>query len=130
MKKRILLGFAVLTSALFLVSCVDMNYEAYVTVVNIGNMPMTAWVDGDGADIAAYDSQTWAIPLNQKDEVLTVFVEAEPFGGGDSDEITIALHGDRDVQTWLTGWDTVPGNKSLKNQARSFPGRPPKSSNK
>ena len=63
MKKRILLGFAVLTSALFLVSCVDMNYEAYVTVVNIGNMPMTAWVDGDGTDIAAYDSQTWAIPL-------------------------------------------------------------------
>jgi len=125
MKKRIVLGFAVLASALFLVSCVKQNYEAYVTVVNIGNMPMAAWVDGDGIDIAAYDSQTWAIPLDQENEIRTVFLEAEPFGGGDSDEITVALHGDRDVVTWLTGWDTVQGNKPLKKESSVLHGRAP-----
>ena len=57
-------------------------------------------------------------------------MEAEPFGGGDSDEITIALHGDRDVQTWLTGWDTVPGNKSIKKPSSLISGPAPQLSNK
>jgi hypothetical protein len=117
MKKRILLVFAVLVLTLFLASCFDTNYEAYVTVVNIGNMQMTAWVDGNGAAIAAYDSLTWAIPLDSENEIRSVFVEAEPSGGGDHDEITIVLQGDRDVQTWLTGWDLVGGNNKLKKQS-------------
>jgi len=117
MKKRTLLGFVVLMLTLFLVSCTDINYEAYVTVVNIGNISMTAWVDGNGAVIAAYDSATWAIPLNSKNEVRSVLLEAEPSGGGDSDEIIIDLYGDRDVQTWLTGWDQWQGSKPLKKQS-------------
>ena len=130
MKKKILLGFTVLMLTLFLVSCVKQDFEAYVTVVNIGNMPMSAWVDGDGIDIPAYDSQTWAIPLDQENEIRTVFLEAEPLGGGDSDEITVALHGDRDVVTWLTGWDTVPGNKPLKKESSLLSGPAPQLSNK
>jgi hypothetical protein len=121
MKKRILLGFAVLTSTLFLVSCADQIYEGYVTVVNIGNLQMTAWVDGDRATIPAYDSVTWAIPLDSKNDIRTVLLEAEPQGGGDSDEITVTV-GDRDVQTWLAGWDQVQGAKALKKQSSLLAG--------
>lgn len=127
MKKRILLGFAVLMSALFLVSCSHLNYEAYVTVVNIGNIPMTAWVDGDEAEIDAYDSVTWAIPLDNKNEARSVFLEAEPLDGSDHDEITISLQGDRDVQTWLTGWDQLQGNRPLKKQSSLLSGPAPAS---
>jgi hypothetical protein len=113
MKKRIFLGFAMLMLTLFLVSCVDIKYEAYVTVVNIGNIPMTAWVDGDGADIAAYDSVTWAIPLDSENEVRSVLLEAEPSGGGDSDEIT--------------GWDQLQGGKPLKKESSVLHGPAPAS---
>lgn len=122
MKKRMLLGFALLMSLVFLVSCANMNYEAYVTVVNIGNIPMNAWVDGDGALIPAYDSVTWAVSLDSENEVRSVFLEAEPQGGGDSDEITVNLNGDRDVQTWLTGWDVVEGGKPLKRESSLLSG--------
>jgi hypothetical protein len=125
MRKRIWLGIVVAALALFAASCVDIKYEAYVTVVNIGNLPMTAWADGDEAEIAAYDSQTWSVPLNSKDEVVAVLLEAEPLGGGDHDEITINLHGDRDVQTWLTGWDSG-GASPLKKQSRVISGPAPK----
>ncbi len=127
MKKTILLGFAALMLTLFLASCVDMNYEAYVTVVNIGNIPMDAWVDGNEAEIAAYDSLTWAIPLDSENEIRTVLLEAEPVGGGDSDRIVISLHGDRDVQTWLTGWDSGLGGKALKKESRLLHGSAPSS---
>ena len=126
MKKRILLGFTVLLLTLFLVSCLDLNYEAYVTIANIGNLPMKAWVDGDGAEIAAYDSLTWAVTLDSENEVRSVLLEAEPAGGGDSDEITVNLHGDRDVQTWLTGWDAAGGGSRLKKQSSVIHGPAPK----
>lgn len=129
MKKRIFLGLAVLTLTLFLASCADRineYYEAYVTVVNIGNLPMNAWVEGDGAEIAAYDSQTWAITLDRIDEVLTVLVEAEPVGGGDSDEINVTVYGDRDVQTWLTGWDSALNAGLQKKESKLLHGPAPK----
>ena len=126
MKKTFLLGFTVLLLTLFLVSCLDLKYEAYVTIVNIGNLPMKAWVDGDGAEIAAYDSLTWAVTLDSENEVRSVLLEAEPIGGGDSDEITVNLHGDRDVQTWLTGWDQVQGGKPLKKPSQLIAGPAPK----
>jgi hypothetical protein len=125
MKKRILLGLAVLALTLLLSSCQDLTYEAYVTVVNIGNLPMNAWVEGDGAEIPAYDSQTWAVTLESKDEIRTVFLEAEPVGGGDSDEINVSLHGDRDVQTWLTGWDLIPGSGRVKKESSVLHGPAP-----
>ncbi len=126
MKKRTLLGLSVLLLSLFLVSCADLNYEAYVTIVNIGNLPMNAWADGDKAEIDAYDSVTWAIPLDHKNEFRTVLLEAEPLDGGDSDEITITLQGDRDVQTWLTGWDQLQGSQRFKKPSSLISGPAPK----
>jgi len=126
MKKKIWLGLIALAAILFLTSCADQNYEAYITVVNIGNMPMTAWVDGDAAEIKAYDSQTWAIPLDSKDEMRTVYVEAEPTGGGDYDDVTINLYGDRDIQTWLTGWDMAQNAKPLKKESTVIHGPAPR----
>lgn len=126
MKKRTLLGLTVLLLSLFLVSCADLNYEAYVTIVNIGNLPMNAWVDGDKAEIDAYDSVTWSIPLDHKNEFRTVLLEAEPLDGGDSDEITITLQGDRDVQTWLTGWDQLQGSQRSRKPSSLISGPAPK----
>jgi hypothetical protein len=126
MKKRVFLGLAVLALTLFLASCADRTYEAYVTVVNIGNLPMNAWVEGAGAEIGAYESQTWAITLDHDNEFRTVLLEAEPVGGGDSDEITITLNGDRDVQTWLTGWDSAGSARPLKKPSQLLSGPAPK----
>jgi len=126
MKKRILLGLSVLVLSLVLASCADVNYEAYVTVVNIGNLSMNAWVEGDGAVIAPYDSLTWAIPLENENEVVTVLLEAEPVGGGDFDEVEITLRGDRDIQTWLTGWDSLLGGKPLKKESSVIHGPAPR----
>ncbi len=117
MKKKLFLGFIALAAVLFLTSCADLNYEAYVTIVNIGNLPMTAWVDGDAASIDAYQSQTWAIPMESEDEVVQLHLEAEPSGGGDYDDVVILLRGDRDVQTWLTGWDLLQNVGPLKKQS-------------
>ena len=121
MKKKIFLGFIALAAVLFLTSCADMNYEAYVTIVNIGNLPMTAWVDGDAATISAYNSQTWAIPLKSKDEVVQLHLEAEPSGGGDYDDVVVLLRGDRDVQTWLAGWDLLQNSGPLKKRELGDP---------
>lgn len=126
MKKKIWLGLIALTAVLFLTSCADLKYEAYVTIVNIGNMPMTAWVEGDSAEIKAYDSQTWAIALESKDEVAQVYLEAEPAGGDGYSDISILLHGDRDVQTWLTGWDLQLNAGPLKKESSVIHGPAPK----
>jgi hypothetical protein len=126
MKKRILFWLAVLALLLTTNACIELKYEAYVTIVNIGNIKMTAWVDGDGVEIAAYDSVTWAVSLDSENEARSVLLEAEPSGGGDSDDITIILQGDRDVQTWLTGWDLVQGGKPLKKQSSLIKGAPGK----
>jgi hypothetical protein len=126
MKKKIFLGFIALAAVLFLTSCADLNYEAYVTIVNIGNMPMTAWVDGDEATISAFNSQTWAISLESKDEVVQLHLEAEPAGGGDYDNVVILLHGDRDVQTWLAGWDLLQNAGPLKKQSSVIHGSAPR----
>ena len=126
MKKRILAGLAVLALTLFLASCADRTYEAYVTVVNIGNVPMNAWVEGDGTKIEAYDSQTWAITLDSSDEARTVLAEAEPVDGEGSDEIEITVFGDRDVQTWLVGWDATLNSGPQKKKSTLLHGPAPK----
>lgn len=126
MKKKMFLGFIALAAVLFLNSCADVNYEAYVTIVNIGNLPMTAWVDGDAAAIPAFDSQTWAIPLESQDEVVQLHLEAEPVGGEDYEDITVLLHGDRDIQTWLTGWDLLQNAGPLKKESSLIHGPAPK----
>jgi hypothetical protein len=127
MKKMNFLWLALLALLLATSSCNLLVYEAYITIVNIGNLPMTAWVDGDQANIAAYDSQTWSIALETENEYLDVLLEAEPQGGGDYDEITVTVRGDRDVQTWLTGWDGSPaGGKSHKKPSSLLSGPAPK----
>lgn len=124
MKKKLGLGCLLVAAALLMTSCQKIDYEAYVTIVNIGNMPMTAWVDGDGADIPAYDSLTWAIPLESENEEVQLLLEAEPAGGGDSDQIVVLLHGDRDIVTWLTGWDLLQ-NSPLKKESSLVRGPAP-----
>lgn len=125
MKKRIGLGCAALAALLLLTSCQNIEYEAYVTIVNIGNIEMTAWVDGDGARIPAYDSITWAVSLETENESLQLHLEAEPIGGGDYDDAVVILHGDRDIVTWLAGWDLVGGAKAQKKESRVLHGPPP-----
>ncbi len=126
MKKRLWLVSIMAAAVLFLASCAKANYEAYVTIVNIGNMPMTAWVDGDGELIAAYDSLTWAISLESEDEEVQVHLEAEPIGGGDYDDIAVVLHGDRDIVTWLAGWDQAQNARRQKKQSSLVRGPAPK----
>ena len=49
--------------------------------------------------------------------------------GGDSDEIDITLYGDRDVQTWLAGWDSTRNAGPQKKESTLLPGPAPKVSN-
>jgi len=127
MKKRNLCWLALGMLILAANGCVEREYEAYVTIVNIGNLPMKVWMDGDQATIAAYDSETWAITLEEKNEQIEVLLEAEPLDHSDHDEIFVVLHGDRDIQTWLTGWDRVGGaGKPLKKKSQLLSGPAPK----
>jgi hypothetical protein len=128
MKKRNIFWLALLALLLATNACTKLEYEAYVTIANIGNLPMIVWMDGDQATIAAYDSQTWAISLEEENEYLDVLLEAEPQDGSDHDEIIVTLHGDRDVQTWLTGWDAAyaTGGKLQKKQSSLIKGAPGK----
>ena len=88
-------------------SCIQLEYEAYITIVNIGNLPMTAWVDGAGPKLTPTIPRPGPSPWRMKTRYLDVFLEAEPPAASDFDEITVTLRGDRDVQTWLTGWDCI-----------------------
>ncbi len=125
MKKRIWLGFVALAALLFLSSCQNVEYEAYVTVVNIGDLAMNAWVDGDGARIEAYDSLTWAVSLESRDESVQLHLEAEPVIGGDYVDTVVILRGDRDIVTWLAGWDLVQGAGPQRKESQVLHGPPP-----
>lgn len=125
MKKRTGLGFVALAALLFLSSCQNMEYEAYVTVVNIGDLPMNAWVDGDGARIEAFDSLTWAVSLESKDEAVQLHLEAEPLIGDDYVDTIVVLRGDRDIVTWLAGWDLVQGAGPQRKESQVIHGPAP-----
>ena len=127
MKKRYLVWLIVLVLLLTTSACFKLKYEAYITIANIGNLPMTAWVDDNRTTIDAYDSQTWDITLEEENEYRDVLLEAKPLDGCDHDEIIVTLRGDRDVQTWLTGWDASKGNsRPLKKQSSLIKGTPDK----
>lgn len=116
MKRMLRLILLPLLLALGTSACalLDTHYEAYVTIVNIGNLAMYAAVDGDRVTIPALDSHTWAVELDHEDEVATVRLTAEPVIGGDHDSATVTLHGDRDIRTWLTGWDRAAAAPARK----------------
>jgi hypothetical protein len=52
-------------------------------------------------------------------------MEAEPEGGGDSDGAVIDIYGDRDIVTWLAGWDLV-GPSAQKRASSVIHGPAPK----
>lgn len=125
MKKKSWLIIALAATALLATSCQKLVYEAYVTIVNIGNIDMKAWVDGDQALVPAYDSVTWSVSLETENESVQLHLEAEPVGGGDYDDTVVILHGDRDIVTWLAGWDLVQGAKPQKKESRVIDGPAP-----
>jgi len=116
-----------LAVAFFSASCQKeaiLYYEAYVTIVNWGNVPMDGAVEDQWVRIQAASSATWAVPLDSENEVVDVLVEAQPAIGEGYDTTVIRLIGDRDVQTWITGWDSVTSSANLlKIQSRVLAGK-------
>ncbi len=125
MKKAFL--FLLLPILFLSMSCkeeVFFDYEAYLTIVNIGNMEMDAAVAGKWERVPAYSSVTWAVLLDHENEVVDVLAEAKPVGYNDYDSELIRLRGDRDVQTWLAGWDNVGFVGALqRKESRVLPGK-------
>lgn len=93
------------------------DYEAYVTIVNIGNIAINAAVEDQWHEIPAYSAVTWAVLLDYQDQVADVLAEAEPVGYDDYESETIRVYGDRDVQTWLVGWDAAGRSSDLRKKA-------------
>ncbi len=124
MKRYWIVG-ALLIAVLFSGSCKDdvIDYEAYLTIVNIGNVDIRAAVEDQWETIPAYSSVTWAVLLDDEDQVVDVLAEAEPVGYDDYDSETIRLYGDRDVQTWLVGWDEVEARKLKKRESDVLSGQ-------
>jgi len=105
MKRLVLMVLLILS--LGLTSCNFLKFEAYVTIVNIGSLDMIASVDDDEQRINAYSSATWSIRLDSEDQVVVLDLYAEPVTHDDYDDAVVTLYGDRDIQTWLTGWDAA-----------------------
>jgi hypothetical protein len=121
--KKILLLTLMLALALLSTSC-KVNYEAYVTIVNGGDVPMDGAIDGVWERIPADGSVTWGIQLDDENEMVDVTAEARPVGYDGYDSVVIRLSGDRDVQTWLTGWYRVSAAQGVnKVESQVFSGK-------
>ena len=128
MKKKLCLGFIALAAVLFLTSCADLNYEAYVTIVNIGNLPMTAWVDGDAAEHRRFPIADLVHPpgVRGRGGCNCTWRPSPRAAATTMTIIVILLRGDRDVQTWLTGWDLLQNRGPLKKQSSVIHGPAPR----
>lgn len=124
MKRYWVLGVLLLV-VLFSGSCKDdvIDYEAYLTIVNIGNVDINAAVEDQWETIPAYSSLTWAILLDDEYQTVEVLAEAEPVDYDDYDSEVIRLSGDRDVKTWLVGWDEVAPRKLKKMDSTVLSGQ-------
>lgn len=115
MKKALLFGLLI-SLFLFATSCKDEElffYEAYVTIVNGGDVVMQGAVEGNWENIPVGSSVTWGIELDSEYDVIDVLAEARPVGYDGYDSMVIRVSGDRDVQTWLTGWYRTSGSQVL-----------------
>ncbi len=116
MKRRILLiGFLIL-AVVFLSSC-KREYHATVTILNDGDILITASVDDDASLINPGEAVTWEI-IWEGQRLVTVHLYAEPYGYNDYDEEYVTL-GNGEDYTWVTGWIYVASkglSKKHKNQ--------------
>jgi len=111
MKKKIILLGILFISLLFVSSCKKV-YLAAVTIINDGDIVITASVDGDFAVIPVGDTLTWELQW-EGDRTITVHLYAEPIGYNDFDEAYITL-GNGEEYTWTTGWIYVNGASLAK----------------
>jgi len=93
-------------------SCKKKESLAHVTIVNIGDIAITASVDNNSITINEQDSHTWDI-IWEDDSAIEVQLYSEPIGYDDYDETSVVLF-DGDVYTWLTGWEIVAGSGLAK----------------
>lgn len=99
-KKFFLIGVLVL-SLLFLTSC-KKEYFASVIIENIGEIVITASVDGDASVVNPGEAVEWTLSW-KGEKFITVRLYAEPLGFNDYDEEYATLGGG-DEYVWTTGW--------------------------
>lgn len=113
MNKKVILLFILIIAIFSMPSCKKKDSLAHVTIVNIGDIAITASVDNNSITINSQDSNTWDI-IWEDDSAIEVQLYSEPVGYNDYDETSVVLF-DGDVYTWLTGWGLVgdPGSTNL-----------------
>ncbi len=112
MNKKVILLFILIIAIFSMPSCKKKESLAHVTIVNIGDIAITASVDNNSITINSQDSNTWDI-IWQDDSAIEVQLLSEPVGYDDYDETSVVLF-DGDVYTWLTGWEVVEGSGLTK----------------
>ena len=112
MNKKAILFCILIVSIFIMPSCKKKQSLAHVTIVNIGDIAITASVDNNSVTINEQDSYTWDI-IWEDDSAIEVQLFSEPIGYDDYDETSVILF-DEDVYTWLTGWGLVGSSGSAK----------------
>lgn len=112
LNKKTILLFILIIAIFSMPSCKKKQSLAHVTIVNIGDIAITASVDNNSITINSQDSNTWDI-IWEDDSAIEVQLYSEPVGYNDYDETSVVLF-DGDVYTWLTGWGLVGGSGSTK----------------
>lgn len=88
-------------------SCYKYSFYADISVVNVGDFPIRAYVNDDMGIIEPGDTLTWELNW-EGDNLLEVYLYAEPVGFYDFDEETILIR-DGENYTWVVGWELLAG---------------------
>lgn len=112
MNKKVILLFILIIAIFIMPSCKNRESLAHVTIVNIGDIAITASVDNNSITINSQDSNTWDI-IWEDDSAIEVQLYSEPVGYNDYDETSVVLF-DGDVYTWLTGWEVLESTGLMK----------------